>query len=388
MHLKRLLHLALTMIFLLAVASPVLAADSALDALDSRLQKLEDATGIRLGGALRVNYGLQDWSAASKDKGGDFAFDLFRLNLDGEVADILLSAEYRFYPEYDFDTIHHGWIGYNFSDDLQGQIGIQQVPFGIQPYASHNFWFSGAYYLGLEDDYDMGVKFLYTPGPLDIAVAFYKNAELGNSSDKERYSIDLITEGVNANEETNQGNLRLAYTLQHSETCATEFGWSGEYGQVYNTATGDMGDHWASAVHLVGNYGNLNVQLEYAAYEYALENPTGVDNRLIHVGAFAAAWDAPAKASIGIFNAAYTFPLDWGPLDSIQVYSDNTVIEPDEGSFGTAWQNVVGAMVAAGPLYTYFDVISGENMIFMNGNPTTPDNERNTRININFGYYF
>jgi len=382
------LRMMVCLTLITVLAAPALAADSSLDQLDVRLKKLEEATGIKFGGALRVNYGLTDWSDASRDKGGDFAFDLFRLNLDGEIGDMLLSAEYRFYPEYDFNTIHHGWIGYQFTDNLQGQIGVHQVPFGIQPYASHNFWFSGAYYVGLEDDYDMGLKLLYDADPLQVTAAFYKNAELGNPSDLGRYSTDLVTDGTSANEETNQGNLRLAYTLTHSDDASTEIGVSGEYGQVYNNATADSGDHWASAVHLVGNYGPLNIQLEYAAYDYNLENPVGVDDTIIRVGGYGFAWDAPAKATIGIFNAAYTIPVSWGPISSVQVYSDNTVIEPDAGSHGTAWQNVVGALLAAGPVYTYIDVISGENMIFMGDNPTAPDDDRNTRININVGYYF
>ena len=378
----------LCLVLVTALSAPALASESSLDQLDARLKKLEEVTGIKLGGALRVNYGLTDWSEASRDKGGDFAFDLFRLNLDGEIGKMLLSAEYRFYPEYDFNTIHHGWIGYNFTDNLQGQIGVHQVPFGIQPYASHNFWFSGAYYVGLEDDYDMGLKLLYNAEPLQVTAAFYKNAELGNPSDLGRYSTDLVVDGGHANEETNQGNLRLAYTLKHSKSCSTEIGLSGEYGQVYNNTTADSGDHWAGAVHLVGNYGNLNIQLEYAAYEYSLENPVGADDSIIRLGGYGFAWDAPAEASIAIFNVAYTFPVTWGPISSVQVYSDNTVIEPDASSHGTAWQNVVGALFAAGPLYTYIDVISGENMIFMGGNPTTPTDDRNTRLNINFGYYF
>jgi hypothetical protein len=69
-------------------------------------------------------------------------------------------------------------------------------------------------------------------------------------------------------------------------------------------------------------------------------------------------------------------------------YSDNTVIIPDESRFEDIWQNVVGTMVSAGPVYTYIDIISGENMIFSGGDMTAPDNERTTRFNINFGYYF
>ncbi|MDD2558694.1 MAG: porin [Desulfuromonas sp.] len=356
---------------------------------------------IRIGGALRVNYGYQDWSEASKDKGGDFAFDTFRLNLDGTIKDIIFSAEYRFYPEYDFHTIHHGYMGYNFTDDLQVQLGIHQVPFGLQPFASHNFWFSGLYYIGLEDDYDMGVKLLYNPGQWRISGAFYKNDELGKPGNSDRYSVDVISNadggyaGAQAagNEETNQGNLRIAYQFDHSERSNTEIGVSGEYGQLYNNITGKDGDHWASAVHLNGNYGPFNLQLEYLHYEYAPKNPATingqqVDKDLITMGGYGSSWGVPLKGDAAVFNLAYTVPVSWGPITALTFYSDNTVIVPNKSRFDDIWQNVVGTMISAGPVYTYIDVISGENMIFSGGDMSAPDNERTTRVNVNFGYYF
>ncbi|MBN2644865.1 MAG: hypothetical protein JXR59_05250 [Desulfuromonadaceae bacterium] len=356
----------------------------------------EDKPAIRIGGALRVNYGLKDWDDAQKEKGGDFAFDTFRFNVDGSIADMILSAEYRFYPEYNFNTLHHGYIGYNFSDDLQGQIGIHQVPFGLQPYASHNFWFSGAYYIGLEDDYDMGIKLLYTPGPVSVTAAFYKNGELGSAGDADRYSVDVNRDasggyaGAQAagNEETNQGNLRLAYLIEHGDKASTELGCSLEYGGLYNNLTGDMGDHWAGAIHLNGHYGPFNLQLEYARYEYDPENPLGFDDDIITLGGYSYSWGAPAEADFGIFNLSYSLPVSWGPISNLTFYSDNTVIEPDDSRFGTIWQNVIGTMISAGPVYTYIDIISGENMIFSGGDMTAPDNERTTRLNVNFGYYF
>lgn len=370
-----------------------------LEGLAQRVETLEEKSAIKVGGAVRVNYGLTDWSEASKDKGGDFAFDTFRLDLNGEISDMILSAQYRFYPEYDFDTVHHAWIGYNFSDDLQGQIGVHQVPFGIQPYASHNFWFSGAYYVGLEDDYDMGLKLLYSPGPWDLALAFYKNAELGNPGEAGRYSVDVNPAasggyaGAQAagNEETNQLNARAAYTLDHGELGSTELGLSGQYGKIYNGTTGLFGDHWAGAAHLVGNYGRWNLQLEGIEYSYDPENPAGFDDDVITLGGYSYSWGAPADATIGTANLAYTLPVNRGPIDSLTFYSDNTVISPKESRFDTIWQNVLGVMVASGPVYTYIDVISGEDMIFLGGDmvgDSDASSGRNTRLNVNFGYYF
>ncbi len=413
--------ISIAMIFMVALilSAPVMASETELESLRQQIEDLEkrlteqetrprvaaeeyvseEERGISFGGAFRVNYSYLDWDDGDDERGGDFAFDTFRLNMDGTLGDFLFSAEYRFYPQYDFHTPHHGWFGYNFTENLQGQIGIQQAPFGIQPYASHNYWFSGAYYVGLEDDYDLGVKALYERGPWDLALAFYKNAELGDSGNAGRYSVDVISNadggyaGAQAagNEETNQVNARVAYTFDHGDLGNTEVGLSGQWGQLYNNTTTDKGDHWAGAVHLVGNYGQWNLQLEYAKYEYDPENPSGFDDDIITMGAYSFSWGVPAEAGIGIANLSYNLPVNWGPIDSLTFYSDNTVIEPDEDRFDAIWQNVVGMMVASGPIYTYIDVISAEDMIFMGGDmvgDTDASHGRNTRLNINFGYYF
>jgi len=409
--------LAICVLILLALPVSAMAADDTrIKALEERIQQLEQQLtsgereeprdeekvetedGITWGGAARVNYSYTDWDAGSRERGGDFNFDTFRLNIDGQLKGMLLSAEYRFYPQDDWHAPHHAWIGYDFTDSLQGQVGIHQVPFGLQPYASHNFWFSGAYYVGLEDDYDMGVKFLYNQGPWDLALAFYKNDELGNAGEAGRYSVDVINNadggyaGAQAagNEETNQVNLRLAHTLNHGKLGQTELGISGQWGQLYNTTTKDTGDHWAGALHLNGDYGRWNLQLMYADYEYDQENPAGFDDDIITMGAYSFSWGAPAEAQIAIANLAYTLPVNnWGPIDSLTFYSDNTLIEPDESRFDSIWQNVVGCLIAAGPVYTYVDVISGKNMIFSGGNMVGGGNEgRTTRVNVNFGYYF
>ncbi len=109
------------------------------------------------------------------------------------------------------------------------------------------------------------------------------------------------------------------------------------------------------------------------------------------MGAYSFSWGVPAKALIGTANLAYGLPVSWGPISKLTFYSDNTVIEPDKSRFPTIWQNVVGMLVTAGPVYTYLDLISGRNMIFMGGNMVggpAASSGRNTRLNINFGYYF
>ncbi|MCA1779837.1 MAG: hypothetical protein LC637_10765 [Xanthomonadaceae bacterium] len=147
-------------------------------ALDQRISNLENVSDewiqeIDFGGAVRLNYAWRDFDEQNKDRFGDFEFELFRINTDGKIGDVLLSAEWRRYN--DFQAIHHAWVGYEFNDQAQIQVGISQVPFGLLPFASHSFWFGGTYYLGFEDDYDTGIKMVHEPNEdWTFHYAFYR----------------------------------------------------------------------------------------------------------------------------------------------------------------------------------------------------------------------
>jgi hypothetical protein len=63
----------------------------------------------------------KDISSSNEDKSGDMVFDIFRLDVNGQYDNVLISAQYRWYSY--MDVIHHGWIGYNFTNHWQGQLG-------------------------------------------------------------------------------------------------------------------------------------------------------------------------------------------------------------------------------------------------------------------------
>ncbi len=365
------------------------------EAISVKIKKTEEnpVKDISIGGALRVNYSNADFSDQKKDRGGDLSFDIFRLDVNGQYNDILISAQYRWYSY--MDVIHHGWIGYNFTDNLQGQLGLTKVPFGLLPYASHNFWFGVPYYVGLEDDYDMGAKLLYKDGPLDIQFAFFKNGDLGSSGDTERYSFDVINSGglSTSNEEDNQFNLRLAYTFDHGDLGNTELGFSGEWGMLYNTETEDHGDHWAAAVHLNGHYGPFNLMLEAARYEYDPENPDGADDDIIQMGAFCSKYEVAAKGNLYVANLSYDLPVDFGPVKKLTFYNDYSMLDKDAGDGDNSHINTLGCMVSAGPVYTYIDFIMGRNMVWLGSEATQPlgngkDDDWHMLFNVNVGYYF
>ena len=117
---------------------------------------------LKIGGALRFNYNYSDWKPENRNRGGEFDFDVFRLNVNASYKKFDLAADYRFYPSSSGGRmLREGWIGYRFSDSHRLQIGLTTVPFGILPYTGNNYFFNLNYYAGLEDDADMGDKILF-----------------------------------------------------------------------------------------------------------------------------------------------------------------------------------------------------------------------------------
>ncbi len=352
--------------------------------------------GITLGGALRFNYLFRDWNESDKDTGGRIDFDTFRLNADGQINNIILSAEYRFYSF--MQVLHHGWIGYNATDDLQLQLGVSRVPFGIQPYASHSYWFGLPYFVGLEDDYDLGLKTVYERGNFSMDLAFYKNSEPGFEGNNNRYSFDVVENpGQNQfNEETNQVNIQPRYTFDFGSGNTTEVGLSGQWGQLRNSQTGENGSQWAAAGHVNAVMGNWNLMLEGGRYEYHPKNPPGVSGEEIQIGAFGADFPLASEANFGVANLAYDIPFRLGPITGITVYENFSILDKDTGDANDSVLNVVGARVDASPVFAYIDVIQGKNMPFLGGQGFGPpirttnvdDGNFNTRFNINVGYYF
>jgi hypothetical protein len=345
---------------------------------------------IKLGGALRLNYSYRNYDQENMDRLGDFGFELFRLNADIDYKDIFLSVEYRWYGN--FNAIHHGYFGYHLSDNSSLQIGIHQVPFGILPYSSHSFWFNATYYLGFEDDYDAGIKYIYDDASWNLQAAFYKNPEYIDSERYGRYSFDLVTDDIQANQEINQFNIRSAYKWNLNEDLLMNLGVSLEAGQIYNKITKKKGNRHAFAIHNNLFYKKWNMHLQWISYEYNPKNPEDLSDKTIQFGAFMFPFEVSTKADVYTFNLANDIHINKKYLDRIKVYLNMSMVSPKKGYGSNSKQIVLGTTLIKRGLYAYFDYIFGQNMWFSGGpgiGLAHPEDETwNSRLNINFGYYF
>jgi hypothetical protein len=351
--------------------------------------------GIKVGGAVRFQYSNEGYNKGNQHRLGDADFDIFRLDLNGTIGGVELSAQYRWF-QY-MSTVQHAWVGYKFSDTSEGQLGLTKLPFGVQPFDSHNYFFSSNYYLGLEDSYFMGAKYLYTSDPWNVQLAFFKNDSIGGVDGGASNRSDSYTYNVVGYREPGEGTYadplhpistvdtaaaRVAYTFKPGADSSIELGASGLRGGLED-ATHSVGHFGAYALHMNANHGPWNLQLQAAHYDYAVQ---GGASRLA-VGAYHFYDGIAARADSYTGNIAYKWPVSWGPISALTFYNDYSMVGHKSGGLPHTWMNVTGVSVAAGGLFTYFDFATARNQPFIGGS-MVGNGEVEHRFNINIGYYF
>ncbi len=354
----------------------------------------QDSPEVDIGGALRFNYNLSSWKPEQKNRGGDFGYDMFRINAVAAYQGIYVNAEYRHYSEaFGGGMLKQGWFGYKFNETEELQVGLTQVPFGIQQYNSHNWFFNLGYYMGLEDDHDMGIKYMNLGEKWEYQVAYFKNAEelrFGDASavSASRYSYDV----AGNNKEVHQGNVKLMY--KWGDSLQSRLGASAQYGGLYNINTKKTGDHYGLALHYEADYKLWNLKTEAMIVSHNPENEEGVSEEIITMAAYGAPYEVAADFNLYTLAIARNVPVNWGPVSNLQFYNDFGYMQKKENSFEDSFMNVTGVLVTAGNLYTYIDYAAGYNHSWLGGNfvddfaAGNPDAKWEARFNINFGYYF
>ncbi len=360
---------------------------------------------------------LQNYESDINATNSSFTMDTWRINvLYDNPGGIGLNFEYRFYPTFGTHFIKQGWLEYNFTESTQGQLGVTQVPFGNIQYNSHNWWFSLPYYVGLEDDHDMGLKITHHSDNFRWDFAYFFQAEpegppaAFGSGGPGRYSYDIIPGGEASLTERNQFNVRSAYKFGQSEV-----GGSVQYGQLYNSARNEFDSQYALALHADINAGNFNILPQILYYGVNAKNDTGDDISTVVMGAYAIPYEVSTEAWIATLGISYSYDVNWGPVTNLNFYNDFSYMANTVGSgttttasgsmlnlednFQPTIQNITGVLVTAGPVYTYFDIAQGVNHPWLTdsfGMGVGPgfedldmgETEFNVRFNINIGFYF
>jgi hypothetical protein len=358
---------------------------------------------LRVGGAMRVNYAIGDYpetdgASRAVEDGGNFNMDTFRINLDYADGPYLGKLEYRWYNGYHF--LHTGWLGYQFDDKRQLQLGVNRAPFGPGAYGVSKSWFFDQhYYVGLADDMDLGVKYHHETGNWKWDVAYYladEGSYQGSSSDSARFSYDVVDESGDGYEERNQVNLRGIYSFSMADI-QTELGMSVQYGELKSRGVQDDGDHYAGSLHMVNKWDNftLATQMTYYKFDVDARQPLGTDE-LVQMGAYDFPSTLAAEAWLPAVSLSYyhkTTGIDW--LDYVMPYAEYSVLMKTEGDFNNSELAAIGFAWGKGNWFSYVDLAASNGNEFIGGDTAfgdrlgaNQDDDWQTRFNINFGYYF
>ena len=375
--------------------------------------KFEDGAGgtLKIGGAIRANYAWGDYGpktgGPSRAEGddGNMSLDLFRVNADYENDDFIGKVEYRFYDGY--HMLHTGWLGYDFDDGGQVQVGVNRVPFGPGAYGvSQSWFFDQHYYVGLADDMDLGVKYTRPLGDWTFDVAYYYSDEgqwAGDSRQSARYSYDVVNESGNGYEERNQFNLRGIYGIDDA-IIPTDVGFSLQYGELESKGSQDDGDHYAASLHMVNKWNNFTLASQVTKFKFDIDaytpetatTATTPTDKLIQFGAFDFPSLVATEGWIPAISLSYyhaTPGIQW--LDYVIPYVEYSSIIKDESNFNDSDLTTLGAAWGSGGWYIYTEVAYSTGNEFVGGETTfgdrlgaNADDDGQYRYNINFGYYF
>jgi len=374
--------------------------------------------GLKIGGAIRANYYLGDYTSGglaedmNRGEDGTISLDTFRINMDYVRGPWVAKFEYRFYPGYSnnnsdgYSMIHTGWLGYNFESGDQVQVGINRVPFGPGAYGvSQSWFFDQHYYVGLSDDMDLGIKYQTTQGDWSFDFAYYLTDEgsyFGEnfSNDSVRYSYDVSNETGEGYEERNQFNARAVYAAEIGDM-TVDLGASVQYGMLESKGTQDDGDHYAISFHPVFKWNNWTFAPQLTHYKYDIDayltdSNGDLTDSLIQFGAYDFPTTVATEAWIAAASLSYNYEVnqvDW--LDYVIPYVEYSSIIKEESGFNNSDLFVVGAAWARGGWYIYTEVAASNGNDFV-GNESgyssrfgeNPNEKWETRLNLNFGYYF
>lgn len=365
----------------------------------------QEKLDVNLGGILRFAYNSSSWKNAQQTRGGDFAIDCLGFTTQASYNKLYLNLDYRFNSK-DFGGafLRYGYFGYKFNETNDLKLGLVPIPFGNSAFNSNNFFFSINYYYGLEADNDMGISYTKIFGKLKFNLAFMKNGEDLNMSDKsdetyDRYAYDVTSISDNngnliyRNKEINQLNTRIIYALGDKQL-KSHIGASFMYGQLLNFDTEELGNRYAWAVHYNADFRRFNFKAQITGFKHSAKNPPEQSNNIIAMAAYGAPYFIASESVNYTASLAYKLPVKSSLFNSFTFYNDFGIMDKKEKSFENTIMNVTGIMISAGPIYTYVDWAMGKNQAWLGPDWTNafakgnPDAEWNYRFNINLGFYF
>lgn len=360
---------------------------------------------LDIGGAIR---GRLDYDPDRNiDKAG---FDTFMLRATYTSDSWIGAARYRFYGKAypyqytdrigDVSFAEYAWLGYKFDPDHQVQVGLNQIPFGLQPFFGSTFYETLGNVVGLEDVEAVGVKYIQQSGDWNLQLGLYgRPAWPGRGTSKgSTYSSvvtsadDYIADG-NRNEERQIVVARLAKALDLG-------GWKSEVGvsaltsRLENKDTHDDGRRNAWAVHYLGQNGPWGVQLQAGRQQMSPRNP-GSDE-WVSFGGYDGTYNVASRADLYVADLSYSIPNSFldGWVTGVKLYGNYSRYDKSAAGFDASERFILGTSFSVRAFYIAVEWLHGRNDPYIGGSSYTDSLARGgtdhweNQLYTNIGYYF
>lgn len=360
---------------------------------------------LDLGGAVRARWDYDPDRDIQK-----FNFDTLFLTAKYTSDTWIGAAKYRFYGRsYPYQYTNHigavafaesAWVGYKFNPEQQIQVGLNQVPFGLQPYFGSTFFQTLGNVVGLEDVEQIGAKYILQSGDWNLQAGYYaRPAWQGKgTSNGATYSIvvseaDSYVPDGSHNQERNTAVLRLAKTLELGPW-KSEVGLSGLTSTLENRDTGNDGRRNAVAVHYLGKNGPWGLQLQAARQQMSPRNP-GSDE-LVTFGGYDGTFNVASRGNVYVADISYDVAGKYlfNQVSGVKVYANYSAFDKSVSTFKTSQRMILGSSFSVSKLWVATEWLFGKNDPYIGGSNYAQSlgpggsNQWENQVYVNIGYYF
>lgn len=348
-----------------------------------------DKPKINFGGALRIHYKNEFYNEKNTREGGEFAYDLLGITVNGSYRKFKMYADMRFMAaSYGGAMMREGWVGYDFENGDDIQLGLVEDPFGNLQYNSYSWFLGIGYGLGFEGKYSLGAKYHHKGDQWEWQAAFMKNAMETFSNDPDLRDNQWSVSVLGDNKEVNQLSGQVVYKI-NTEFAKHKIGTSAKVGQLYNFVKNEMGDRNAFAIHYNLEYKGLGIKAQ--AYKYQFDPKAG-DPDFVDVGAFNYTYQVASKGNVYTVAAKYSITFKHKILNEIMFYSEYGHLQK-KNDLNPSKILTNGVLFRSfNSLYIYLEYVAGYNHPYLGGPQNSLynvyDNQWHARLQCNFGYYF
>ncbi|MEH3117523.1 MAG: hypothetical protein PGN25_07925 [Methylorubrum populi] len=374
------------------------------------------------GGALRaridVNFDAANARTGAPDTRSYIGFDTLILKAAYDSSTFFGAAQYRIhggafpytrvagYKGYlgEFSFLQFAYAGVKLNANDSVSIGLQQVPFGLLPYFSTTFFETIGFVNGIEDLYNVGVKYNHTEADLNYQFGYFPSDGgnyFGISRNSARYSTNIVKAdgylaGGTNNVEQHMLVGRGEYTFFNSGDATATVGASILRSSIYNYDTQEYGSKQQEALHLVGTYGPWTLRTLGARIDIDPRNPGGA-NSLISVGGYDGSYNLATKGWFVSGDLSYKLSPEHGPFSELTPYVNYSALYKDRADFRDTERYMVGCVWVLREIpeiYIYTEARFGRNDPYTGagqyaqGLGAGGDNKFKTSFYTNIGYYF